>query len=184
MKKALSIFSLLAIVFLMGGWVPQAYAASSGNVTVTVTIQNLSVSLSGTSWPIGTLSAGQVVPMTSGQKITVTNDGNVAESFTLRITNPAGWTAGSAAGSDTYVMQGLLVGSTDAPVTADFLAEDVLTTAPQTASTTIFNYAGSSADGASVPATSARSLWLQFSAPLATTVTTPQSIVITVGATP
>lgn len=184
MKRVQFVFSLLAILFLMGPWVSQTHAASSANVTVTVTIQNLSVSLSDANWSIGTISASSVVDMTSSQKITVTNDGNVPENFTLRLTDPTGWTAGSTAGAEIYVMKGLFVGTSDSVVTANFGGDDVITTTPQTATTAVFNYAGSSANGASVPPLGARALWLQFSAPTATSVDTSQSIVITVGATP
>ena len=182
MKKTLFIISLCAIVFIFTSWAPyDVYAASSGNVTVTVTIQNVSVSLSGTSWDIGTIAAGQTVQMSEASDITVNNSGNVTESFTLMLSNPPGWTAGSTAGSDGYVMKGLFVGATDAPTSTDFGVNDVITTTSQTASLTVFG--AFSTTGNSVPASSSVDLWLQFTAPTSTTVVTAQSIVITIGAT-
>ncbi|MDI7258430.1 MAG: hypothetical protein QME90_00765 [Thermodesulfobacteriota bacterium] len=189
MKKILSIFSLLAIIFLMGAWAPHAYAVSSGNVTVTVTIQNLSVSLSGaTTWDLGTIPTSSVKTMTSLEKIIVTNDGNVTESFTLSLTNPSGWAAGSTAGFNTYVMKGLFVSTTDNPLPADFGADgnDVIETGIKTATDVNFGKTGS-ANGASVPSTAgsnSRALWLQFSAPTSTSATTAQSITITIGVAP
>ncbi len=182
MKKALSTICLCAIVFIFTSRAPyDVYAASSGNVTVTVTIENVSVSLSGTSWDIGTIAAGQTVQMSEASDITVTNNGNVTESFTLMLSNPPGWTAGSNAGADVYVMKGLFVGATDAPAPTDFGANDVITTTSQTASPTVFG--AFSSTGNSVPASSSADLWLQFTAPTSTTVVTSQSIVITIGAT-
>ncbi len=181
-KKTLSTICLCAIVFIFTSWAPyDVYAASSGNVTVTVTIENVSVSLSGTSWDIGTIAAGQTVQMSEASDITVTNNGNVTESFMLMLSNPPGWTAGPNAGSDVYVMKGLFVGATDAPAPTDFGANDVITTTSQTASPTVFGVF--STTGNSVPASSSADLWLQFTAPTSTNVVTSQSIVITIGAT-
>lgn len=77
-----------------------ALAANPATITVTVTIQNLSVSATG---PIafGTVTAGsESVP---GSASTVTNDGNVVETYSLSLTNPASWTAVQAApGAETY----------------------------------------------------------------------------------
>ncbi|MBI5096297.1 MAG: hypothetical protein HZB32_01380 [Nitrospirae bacterium] len=182
-RSLLPIILLIAIGLLPGLWATRADAASSGNVTVTVTIQNVSVSLSGTAWTIGVIAAGSVSQMTEADDITVTNDGNVAESFTLRLTNPSGWTAGSTTGSGVYVMQGMFVGAANAPVGTDFGSDDVITTGAQTASSTVFGYAGASANGSSVAPLTSVDLWLRFSAPTSTSVTAQQSIVVTVGAT-
>ncbi len=181
MKKTISVICLWAIGFILSWVAGNAYAASSGSVTVTVTIQNVSVSLSATGWDIGTIDAGQTVQMSETSDITVTNNGNVSESFTLMLTNPTNWTAGSAAGSDVYVMKGLFVGASDAPTPPDFGADDVITTSSQTASATILGAFPTT--GNNVPALSSVDLWLQFTAPTSTNVITEQSIVITVGAT-
>lgn len=182
MKKLQLIISLIVII-IGWTWASNACAAPSANISVTVTIQSVSVNLSGTAWAVGTIAAGQSLQMSETSDITVTNDGNVPESFTLRLTNPAGWTAGSTAGPETYVMKGLLVGSADAPAAGDFGTEDVITTASQAASASIFGYAGpSGTNGANVAPGNSADIWLQFSAPTATSVTTQQSIVVTIGA--
>ena len=67
-----------------------ALAGNPATISVTVTIQNLSVSASG---PIafGTVVAG--TQTVSGSASTVTNDGNVTETYSLNVTNPGSWTA-------------------------------------------------------------------------------------------
>lgn len=183
MKKRQLILSLTVIVIMGWIWASHAYAAPFANITVTVTIQSVSVNLSGTTWAIGAIAAGQDLQMSETSDITVTNNGNVPESFTLRLSDPPGWTAGGTAGSETYVMKGLLAGTTDAPAGGDFGPEDVITAASQTATTGIFGYAGpSGANGAGVAPGNSVDLWLHFSAPTSTSVTTQQSIVVTVGA--
>jgi hypothetical protein len=157
-------------------------AAQTADIDVTVTIQNLSISLSSNTWAIGTVTAGSTTQMTEADDITVTNDGNVDEDFTLELTDPAAWTSAAAPGADIYTMSGLYCGGGDAPGGADFGAEDVLTTATQTATATIFGYAGGSADGVSVGAGSSVDLWLEFQAPTSSSSFVEQTITVTVGA--
>lgn len=159
-----------------------AEAAPTANITVTVTIQKLSVLLSAAAVAFGTQVAGVTVQTTEANDIVVTNDGNVIEDFSLKQTAPAGWTAAGAAGAETYVLSGLFVGSADAPVDASFNAEDVITTAKQTATATIFGFATGTADGVDVAISGTADLWLEFQAPTSTAITTEQSITVTVGA--
>lgn len=159
-----------------------ADAAQSADITVTVTIQNLSLSLSASTWPLGTVAAGSTTQMTEASDITVTNDGNVDEDFTLELTNPADWTAGAAPGADVFVLSGIFCAAADAPAAADFNADDVLTTTTQTATAAVFGYAGGSDDGAAVAASSSVDLWLEFAAPTSSGSFTQQTIVVTVGA--
>src|SRR3972149_4821522 len=87
--------AVLMAIFLgsTGGFV---WAANPATISVTVTIQNLSVSATG---PIGfgtVLASSETV---SGSASTVTNDGNVTETYSLSLTNPGTWTAVQAAPS-------------------------------------------------------------------------------------
>ena len=91
--RPLGKFLAPAVLVLMLGTSP-AWAGNPATISVTVTIQNLSVSASG---PIafGTvLAASSTV---SGSASTVTNDGNVTETFSLQLTNPVTWSAVQAA---------------------------------------------------------------------------------------
>ena len=172
----------LALVVLIPAMTATAHAADTADITVTVTIQNLSLTLSSSTWALGTVVAASTTQMTEANDITASNDGNVDEDFTLRLTNPAAWTAGAAAGADVFVLSGLFCGAADAPGGGDFNADDVMTTSAQPATATIFGYVGGSADGEAVSAGSSVDLWLEFGAPTSSSSFTEQTITVTVGA--
>ena len=179
MTKLLCICSLALIAATPATMVR---AAETADITVTVTIQNLSLALSSNTWAIGTVTAGSTTQMTEADDITVTNDGNVDEDFTLKLTNPAAWTAGAAAAADVYVLSGLFCAAADAPAGGDFGADDVITTSTQTSTAAIFGYAGASDDGVAVSAGTSVDLWIGFDAPTSSSDFTQQTITVTVGA--
>jgi hypothetical protein len=156
-------------------WGSAAYAANPATINVTVTIQNLSVSTSG---PIAfgvVVASSTTVNATAS---TVTNDGNVAETYDLKLTDPGGWTAVVAApGAEEYCLSAQF-NSTE-PTAVSFDGDHDLSTSDQTSSATIF--AGDET-GLSVAASATRSLWLKFEAPTSTAVTSEQTIVVTVTA--
>jgi len=133
-------------------------AANPATIDVTVTIQNLSVSAT------GPIAYGTVVTSSetvSGSASTVTNDGNVTETYALKLTNPGGWTATSGApGSETYRLSAQF--NSAQPTALSFGDNHDLTTSDQTCSGTIF--AGDET-GLSVAASATRSLWFKFEAP-------------------
>ena len=176
MKMASSLLSKVAIcVLVLAFWSSAAQAANPATIDVTVTIQNLSVSATG---PIayGTVVASSET--VSGSASTVTNDGNVTETYALKLTDPGGWTATSGApGSETYRLSAQF--NSAEPTAVSFGADHDLTTSDQTCSGTIF--AGDET-GLSVAATGTRSLWFKFEAPTSTTVTTEQTITVTITA--
>src|SRR5215831_11794721 len=94
-----------------------ALAGNPATITVTVTIQNLSVSATG---PIafGTVVASSQT--VSGSSSTVTNDGNVTETYSLNLTNPATWTAVQAAPSAAEEYALLAIFNSAAPLATDF----------------------------------------------------------------
>lgn len=153
-----------------------AYAANPANINVTVTIQNLSVAASG---PIafGTVTAGSVTVSTDSSL--VTNDGNSAETFSLNLSNPAGWTAVQAApGVDEYALSAQF--NSSQPLAGSFAyADHALSTSSVASSGTKF--AGDQT-GLSVAAAADRYLWLKFEAPSSSTVFTQQTIVVTITA--
>ena len=153
------------------------WAANPATISVTVTIQNLSVSATG---PIafGTVVAGSQT--VSGAASTVTNDGNVTETYSLNLTNPATWTAVGAAPSAAEEYALLALFNNAAPVGTDFgYANHALSTVSTASSGTKF--AGTQS-GLSVPVTQTRNLWFRFNAPTSTAVTTQQAITVTVTA--
>ena len=174
MRRCLGII-LIALGLAALGTEP-VMAANPATITVTVTIQNLSVSATG---PIafGTVVAGSQT--VSGSGSTVTNDGNVTETFSLNLSNPGGWTAVTAApGAEEYAL--LAQFNSSAPTAGSFTYTDHgLTTSSVASSATKF--AGNQT-GLSVSASGTRSLWFRFNAPSSTSVSTQQSITVTLTA--
>jgi len=136
----------------------------------------LSISVSPLTWGVGTVDEGTVQVSTSGNKIGITNDGNVAETFTLQIYDEDDrneWTHSSletGAGNNIYVLSGIFCATADSPTQTSFNegdSEDVLTTTQQTATSTKFAYAGGSANAVAVSVSGQRSLWLRLDMPTA-----------------
>jgi subtilisin family serine protease len=144
----------------------------------------LSLTVSPSSWPIGTLDPGSTTQSTEADDITVINDGTIVETFSLRITSiSGGWTAGLSPGSEQFVMKGLFCGFLDQPDADLFKNDDIiLMGSPSIASDTQFGDVTLSDNAMSVDPSTSVDLWLQFQAPTDTTETTGQTIVITVGA--
>ena len=175
MSRFIRFRTFLAVVLGVFATAP-AFAANPATISVTVTIQNLSVSASG---PIafGTVIAGSET-VSSGAS-TITNDGNVVETMSLSLTNPGSWTAVSAApGAEGYAL--LAQFKATAPTAASFTyANHALTTSSVASSATKF--AGDQT-GLSMAVAATRSLWFRFNAPTSTAVTTQQTISVTVTA--
>lgn len=177
MKKIVPFFirgiiCFLALVF----WNSTIQAANPATINVTVTIQNLSVSATG---PIafGTVTASSVTVSTDSSR--VVNDGNVTETYSLMLTNPAGWTAVQAApASEQYCLSAKFNSSKPTSVSFTY-ADHALSTTSTACSASKF--AGDQT-GLSVAVSGARYLWFKFEAPTSTTVTTQQTIVVTVTA--
>jgi hypothetical protein len=159
-------------------WSNQAnYAASVNAVLAAVYAVEVDV----TSWAIGMLVPGgeSVQPGV----VSVTNAGNVAQNYQLRLIEPnATWNATAAApGAETYRFSAIF--STAAAATGNFVApEDVVLTVNATAGAADYakNDEDVSVKGYSVSAGGARNLRMKFEAPTATDITTPQSIIIRV----
>lgn len=101
MLKQITFALIFAIILMAGGAV---LAADTANVTATVTVQNVSVSVSDGSVSYGTLgqnSAQTTLALSDTQ--TATNNGNVAESLNIKGVDSTNWTLAGTAGSDQYV---------------------------------------------------------------------------------
>jgi len=171
--KSIALISL-ALILGTGG---SAWAANPATISVTVTIQSLSVSAT------GAIAFGTVATSTStvsGTSSTVLNDGNVTETFSLSLTNPATWTAVQAAPAVAEEYALLAQFNSSAPTSGSFTyANHALSTTSVASSGTKF--AGNQ-NGLSLPATTVRNLWFRFDAPTSTAVTTQQTITVTVTA--
>ncbi len=99
MKKLTLILALAVFMIAMAG---QARAATSGTISVTVSLELISVSLDASAWNIGPISLGgsSVLPT-----VTATNDGNVSLDLVIRgAIGAGGWAIGATAASDTFVV--------------------------------------------------------------------------------
>jgi len=114
MKKLIIVLAALALIASFG--VMQAEAATSDTIAVTVTLQNVSVSITaGDPWAIGFIAPGGVATKTP---CTALNDGNVQEDLTIAVTDSGNWTAGAAAAVNVFAMDlGPAVGPYDTNIT-------------------------------------------------------------------
>lgn len=135
MTKRVPFFIKGIICFLaLAFWASVIQAANPATINVTVTVQNLSVSATG---PIAFGTVATASTTVSSDSSHVVNDGNVTETYDLKLTDPGGWTATSGApGSETYRLSAQFNGSQ--PTAVSFGADHDLTTSDQTCSATIF----------------------------------------------
>ncbi len=97
------LLSLLVVLFISAA---SLNAAETGTVTATVTVQNVSLNVSDGEIEYGTLNLdGTEDTTTNGlsDSQTVTNDGNVTETFNIQGQNSSPWTLSATAGADDYV---------------------------------------------------------------------------------
>ncbi|MBN1903189.1 hypothetical protein JW926_17845 [Candidatus Sumerlaeota bacterium] len=154
MKKRLFLTALCLFVLAVS-----IQAADTAQISVTVTLENISVSVAPTSWAIGMVAAESV---TESGTYTVTNNGNIAENIAIQCGNSADWTVSATVGIDLFKMaaQGGDLG------TSGYTSIN----ASQTLKTNLAS-SGTVAD-----------LKLQFSAPQAGSIADPQTIAVTLTA--
>lgn len=86
--KKLVVLALLAAGFYLFG-ISESNAADTAQISVTVTLQSISISVTPTSWAIGTVIAES---SHESDIYTVTNDGNVTENIAIQCEDSANWT--------------------------------------------------------------------------------------------
>lgn len=144
-----------------------AFASTTATVAATVTVQNISVSVSDGSVAYGTLGQNTTQDTCTGQLNdlqTVTNNGNVNEDFAIKGQDSSNWTLAATAGSDQYV-QKFKNGAC-----ATFSDGTALTTSNQSLAT-------------GIASSETASLNLQINTPNPSTVFTQQSVDVTITAT-
>jgi hypothetical protein len=165
MKMKIIAFLLLVIPYITV--VSVAQAATSATVAATVTVQNVSVSVSDGSVSYGTLAtstAKSTIPADLNDLQTATNNGNVAEDFNIKGQNSTGWTLAGSAGADQYVHK-FCTGTCGTPPT-NFTA---LTTNYQTL-------------GTAIASSGTKTFDLQITTPSSSTSFTAQSVDVIVQA--
>jgi hypothetical protein len=183
-------------VLVLAGVASVALGASSQGITLTVTIQNLSVTVSPTGKDFGTVAAGSADNVTSGS-IDVTNDGNVAEKLQLDITTAPVWASVvGVPGEEEYRLSCLFkssqagtadfdktkgTGDTQDDVLVDGIAETCA--GYNTGSPGSDNFAtGDDEDGHNVAPSATHHLYFNFDAPATTITTSQQTTVVTITA--
>lgn len=78
-------------------------AATEATVTATVTVQNISVSVTDGTVAYGTLGLNSSLGTNAAQTQTATNDGNVLTDLLIKGQDTAAWTLQAAAGANQYV---------------------------------------------------------------------------------
>jgi len=119
MKKIL--FSAIVVVsaaLIIGQY---AFAATTASVGATVTVQNISVTVTNGSVAYGTMGLNATASTRSPANLqTATNNGNVAEDFTIKGMDATGstqtWTLAATAGSAQYI-HGFCIASCTTPPT-------------------------------------------------------------------
>jgi hypothetical protein len=111
--------------FLLGGFllastwlcllVLPVFAADTASVTATVTVQNISVSVSDGSVAYGTMALNSSAGTNGTDTQTATNDGNVTVDFNIRGYDTAAWTLAGSNGANQYVHQFCVSSCASAP---------------------------------------------------------------------
>lgn len=196
MRKRLKLVALMVVGSVVGfSTAGPVNAASTGEVTVTVTITNLSLTIADGGIAFGNVSLGDTV--VSPEKQVVTNNGNIEETYTIQLTGKDLLTVGeteTGATDNTFVLQALFTGDGAAAPNLNGVdhgadggtADDVLKfSTAQTASATTYAWTGSTETGASVSIGGVRDLYLKYSAPTTDSVTSgaQEDLTFTVAAT-
>lgn len=169
MFKRLFIASIFVLFVAAMGFMEssQVDAADTAVVSATVTVQNISVTVSPGTVAYGTMalnSSKSTISADLNAEQTVTNNGNVSEQFNIRGQNSANWTLGLTAGSDIYVHQFCSAACTSPPTNFTGLTTNYQTLA------------------ASVAASGTQALHLRLTTPTASSVFTQQSVDVTLQA--
>ncbi len=161
--KLLAIAGLSGLLFFT--WVIRVGAATTGTVAATVTVQNISVSVTDGTVAYGTLGTGSSADTNPADTQTATNNGNITENLNIKGQNSANWTLGASAGADTYVHKFCTASCTTPPTNYTALTTNYQTLA------------------ASVVTSGTQTFDLEISTPTTSTNYTQQSVDVTVQAT-
>ena len=186
LKKSVGL-ALAGLGILAFGMVSRSEAAISDTINVTVTVRVVSVSVSSATWAI----PGPVTPssVNISSAITVVNDGNVQEDYSLNLQEGSTWatSANGSAGADQFAMLALFTNTAVGSIAdGDFAANDnIADGAPVAATADVFAITANADAVKGFNVTTGapnRTLHLNFRAPTSNTVSAEQSITVTVTA--
>jgi len=106
MKKYIVSFIIaISIIFSFVLVAPVVKAATTGDVTATVTVTNIALTVSDAGVAYGTIPVSTTEDTTTGgvdDSQTATNTGNVEADFNIQGADTSNWTLSATAGSETY----------------------------------------------------------------------------------
>ena len=146
----------------------------------------LSIFIGSSSYDFGAVIKGSTTTATGS--ITVTNNGTVNERYSVHLTAPIGWTCvtDTAPGAEEFRMCGNFQTATAQSSHFDIGGSfsDAIGTIQRLCSTGDFGKddEGEGVKGYNVPPTQDRYLWFRFEAPTSTSLTTQQTITVTITA--
>jgi len=141
----------------------------------------LSVSISTDTYNFGELNASTSAVSTAN--ITVTNDGNIIETYSIKCSSSTKWTPNNTPGNDEFSLQSAFHPSEPNNDDIDWESDDILTESLQQCTTAAFSI-NNSQSGKNVPPfeSNLRDFWLRIKTPLSTSTTTQQGIKVTISA--
>jgi len=141
----------------------------------------LSVSISTDTYNFGEFSASTTVVSTAN--ITVTNDGNVKETYSIKCSSSTKWTPDSTPGSNKFTLQAAFHPSQPNNDDITWKTDDILTESLQQCTTAAFSIDNSESGKNVLPFSSnMRNFWLRLKTPLGTSTTVQQVIPVTISA--
>ena len=177
----------LLVLMMVSGFVALGHAAPDNPVSVTVRVTITSALeitvVSGELIDFGSMAPGAVASIDDTPTVIKNSGSGVDQTYKMYADSPSGWTAGSSAANNTYVLQALFNGSL--PTSGNFGSEDTLgedsgneITADGTTVLTI----DGSYSGLSVAYDAERTIWYKFQPPATSSLTGTQNITVTITA--
>lgn len=141
----------------------------------------LSISISTDTYAFGTMVC--TTSTVSGSTITVTNEGNVTETYSIMCSSTTKWTPQNTPGPNQFTLQSAFHSSQPADNDLIWKADDILTESLQPCTTAAFSI-DNSESGKNVPPFNGdiKKLWFRLKTPLSTSTTNQQTITITISA--
>ncbi len=103
-KNGVIFVATIALALLFSSY-SVVLSSTTATVTATVTVQNISVSVSSGTISWGTLGSNTASSTNAAYTQTATNNGNVAEDFNIKGQNSTNWTLAGTNGTDQYVQK-------------------------------------------------------------------------------
>ncbi len=187
-KKAVRLALIGLGLFALGG-TAKVIAAPTDTINVLVTVDVVSISITSATWSVGQVTPGST---NISPGMLVQNDGNRQEDFSMALTYAGSWTinTSSGVGSNLFALMGMFTTTPEGSITNGMFGEtdgndDVIDGSDTGGSATMYarTAEADSAKGFNIAASGTRTLFLNFRAPSANTVSAQQSMTVTVTAT-